>query len=237
MDISKVIEHVISFLSNLFLILLLIWLAWWRRSQVSYFLDTIGVKSVGFSTEGVTLERFEERVSRAYVKQGLGPPSENDKRKIRNIRQYLAPIVAGRRILWVDDKPTGNKDERAAFVEMQIDVQSCRSTEEALRELGEKEGGFELVISDWNRPSSSSIPLPEGLRLLKEMREKEITIPVIFYHGGVEPDELTKRRKAASERGAIGTTGSPGELLQWTVAELVRNAVRDEQASFYGLST
>jgi hypothetical protein len=52
---------------------------------------------------------------------------------------------------------------------------------------------------------------------------------MVFYHGKVTQEELAKRRHLARSAGAIGTTGSPGELLAWTVAELVKAVMEGEQ--------
>src|SRR5690606_34562704 len=132
-------------------------------------------------------------------KQGLGPPSVNDLERARRIREHLAPIVAGQRVLWVDDQPSNNDTERATLVEMKVDVQACRSTDEAIAEIEQAEIPFCAVISDWHRHAEDSQCNPAGLQLLRRMREKSgkvergnerFKLPVVFYHGLVSMDEL-----------------------------------------------
>src|SRR5690242_744505 len=99
------VEGVSSFFFNVLLVVTVSIIVWKNHEKVAKFLDKLGIKRVGLSAEGLEFERFEKRLEEAYAKQELGPPSENDKRRIRNIKQHLAPIVSGRRLLWVDDKP------------------------------------------------------------------------------------------------------------------------------------
>jgi len=47
-----------------------------QRLKVGLFFDAINLKSIGFSKEGITLARFEQRMSKAYAKQKLDPPSD-----------------------------------------------------------------------------------------------------------------------------------------------------------------
>jgi len=71
-----------------------------------------------------------------------------------------------------------------------------------------------------------------GLELLKRIRDdKKLSIPVIFYHGSVPQDELEMRPRLSLEMGGGGTTYSPGQLLVWTVRELVRTVLNEEETS------
>jgi len=226
--LKVVVEGGTAFVFNILLIVSVAGFAWWRRKHVTAFLDDLRIKSFGVSTEGLQVERFEDKVKRAYVKQNLGPPSEDDKVRIKNIRRKLAPLIAGRRLLWVDDNPVGNTEERAAFVDMRVDVQASRSTAEALRELQDPGNVFDVVISDWRRPHDDKPDEPAGIGLLHELQDHKIQVPVVFYHGKVSQEELANRRKLALSNGAIGTTGSPGELLEMTAGALVQGAMRSE---------
>jgi CheY-like chemotaxis protein len=205
---------------NLIVILLATLLVWFGRGRIRAFLDELNIRSVEVSGGGVRLERFERKVSEAYTKQGLDPPSEQDRTDFRSIVQDLAPYASDSRSLWVDNHPSNNRLERAAFVDLQIDVQACRSTEEALAELNEDPYGCDLVISDWTRGPPREEGVPEGLRLLREMRSSEMpikAIPLIFYHGVVSQAEQNQRRKATQEHGATGATNRQA-LLDGTTA-------------------
>jgi CheY-like chemotaxis protein len=226
---KSISEGLVGLAVNLIFVLALSSLAWHYRSYILEFLNKMNIKSVGVSPEGgITLERFEAQVTHAYIKQELGPPSPNDLERARQIRAHLAPIVAGQRVLWVDDRPFGNEDERALFVGMNIDVQSCRSTSAALVELREARKPYGVVISDWRRPEEDSEANPAGIILLRALRDAGVQIPVAIYHGKVEQQELARRRKLAAQYGAIGTTGSPGELMSFVVPELVKTALNGQ---------
>jgi CheY-like chemotaxis protein len=221
---------VLSPFLNFVVLLLAAILAWFNRERISTFFETLNVRSVEVSKDHVKVELFERQISEAYTNKGLDPPSEDDRREIRRIGEYLAPFVKGRRILWVDDIPKNNRLERSAFVGLQIDVQACRSTEEAMVELEDDPEGYDLVISDWTRSPQKEKDLSEGLRLLRKIRSSGAPIkgiPVIFYHGEWVESKRTQRRELMYAQGATGETVSPGELLRTTMAELVRKALLD----------
>src|SRR5690349_9823568 len=102
-----------SFLSLITYIALAL-LAWYFRDNIRQFLDAVGVKSIEVSDSGVKAERFDEPLLKAYGRKKLPPPSVEDRARIRDVRAQLAPFVAGARVLWVDDCPTGNALERSA---------------------------------------------------------------------------------------------------------------------------
>jgi CheY-like chemotaxis protein len=183
----------------------------------------LNIRSIGVG-EFFTLE-FEQSISDTYIKQGLGLPSVNDKREIRDVVEHLVPLVEGKRILWVDDHPENNHQEQAIFTKFKINVQSVRTSALAQQELLARPNYYDLMISDWNRDPQQDPNKAEGLRFLEEIRAIRIEIPVIFYHGIVDEQQLNQRRNSAKQAGAIGTTGSPGELLKWTMAGLVSKSL------------
>jgi CheY-like chemotaxis protein len=199
-------------------------LLWLARGKLAQFVGQVGVEKI--SAFGVDLQFAERQATAAYVKQGLGPPSQADKASIRDAVRFLAPLAAQTHILWVDDNPGGNTLERSTFLSWEVDVQAARTTEEGLTELEDPRQRFDLVISDWRRPNDSD-DAPAGLQLLKRMRDSKAKLrqPVIFYHGPVATEELLSRRRDAAEAGAVGATSSPGELFRWTLLELARIAL------------
>jgi CheY-like chemotaxis protein len=224
---TDILKIVLPPLLNFLIIVAIILFLLAMRERLAQLFDTLGIKSAEIPG-GFKLERFETLTVEAYTKQALGPPSKDDRRKIKSIGTYLAHLAEGSRILWVDDYPGGNTPERAALLELRIDVQTRRTTEEAMAELGDPNETYDVVISDWNRPQEG----PEaGLRLLREMRKEQVAIPLIFYHGKVDPDRLARRRQLAYEEGAVGATGSPGELFRWTMIELVKKSLLEEDVS------
>ncbi len=91
-------------------------------------------------------------------------------------------------------------------------VELAVSTEEALAAL-EKES-FDVVISDMGRP-----PDPQaGYALLKAMRERGNLTPFVIYAGSNAPEH----KQLARERGALGSTNRPQELLDLVLRAVER---------------
>src|SRR5262245_7019360 len=127
--------------------------------------------------------------------------------------ERLAAIPGWKRVLWVDDRPENNAAEIAAFARLQIEVCTRLSTEAAIAALDEAAEPFELVISDWRRPEEET-RMPAGLRLLRDVRTRGWTVPVIFYHGVLgRADRKALRALVAAERGQ-GATDRPDELFE-----------------------
>jgi CheY-like chemotaxis protein len=199
-------------------------LLWLARRPLAQFIGQLGVRRV--SAVGVSVEFTEHRAAEAYGKQGLGPPSDDDRAAIREAARYLVPLVAQSRILWVDDDPSGNQLERSTMLSWEVDVQAVRSTEEAVRELKDVRQSFDLIISDWRRPGDTDEqPAGPALARVVAALELEARPRVVFYHGLVKPAELAARRRVAEELRAVGATASPGELFRWCLIELTRVAL------------
>ena len=197
-------------------------LAYVFRRQLRQLVAELGIAR--FSALGVNVEFAEDRAVAAYRKQGLGEPSAADLRRIRDAAEHLAPLAAGRRILWVDDDPAGNRLERETFLSWRIEVQTRRSTDDALAELRPRDEPYDLVISDWTREGEPG-GTEAGPRLAQAMGEDGFRVPIVFYHGHVPSDELERRRAEAARLGALGATGSPGELYRLVLLELARRAL------------
>jgi CheY-like chemotaxis protein len=199
-------------------------LLWLARSRFAQLVAELGVQRV--SALGVDVEFTEQNAAEAYAKQGLGRPSEDDRATIRDAAQYLVPLVAQSRVLWVDDQPGGNEIERSTMLSWEVDVQAVRSTEDAVRELEDPRQRFDLIVSDWRRPGDTDAQ-PAGPALAQRVASLRLKVRprVIFYHGLVDAPELARRRHVADELRAVGATGSPGELFRWCLIELSRVAL------------
>lgn len=200
-------------------------LLWLARGRVGQLAGEAGVQRI--SMFGVNIEFAEQRAIEAYKNQGLGRPSQSDRAAIRDAATFLAPLAAGSRVLWVDDNPANNEVERSVLVSWEIDVQSERTTDDAIRELEDPDLRFDLVISDWLRDGEhDSEDEPAGLDLLSRIdRDSRIESKprVLFYHGNVPEND--ERRRRAEEASALGATPSPGVLFRRTLLELVRVAL------------
>jgi CheY-like chemotaxis protein len=117
--------------------------------------------------------------------------------------------LAGAEILWVDDVPSGNRNEARALQFGGAAVTFAASTVEALEALAKSAKGkpFDLIISDMKRKEDPTA----GLKLLAGLRDRRAPQPLIFYVGTAEqppPD------------GAIGITSRPDELLELVLSAL-----------------
>ncbi len=130
----------------------------------------------------------------------------------------LIDVPDGKRILWVDDHPENNAGEAAALAKLQIEVETVRSTEEALARLDAAEnGGFDLVISDWSRNAEGAMA---GLRLATSMRRHGHSQPLVFYHGTFGAVKRTALATAARAAGAFGEAVLPAELMRLVLTAL-----------------
>ena len=71
----------------------------------------------------------------------------------------------------------------------------------------------DLVLSDWNRPEPTTDAPSAGIDLLRKLRARHKTMPVVFYHGSFKEQERRARRDMALSEGAFGEAVMPDELL------------------------
>jgi CheY-like chemotaxis protein len=209
---------------------LAVWVAWILRYQIRAIIDATGLTELEINKEGGVKAKFDAKkfTTATYNKQGLGIPPSEDMKEVATLVQSFSSLVAGRRILWVDNYPENNRLERTALVSWGIDVQTRRTTEEAMIELGNKNDiPFDLVISDWYRNGQE-----EGQRLAEMMHAEKVAVPILFYFRVEKKNLFNKIQEKASTLKAVGATSSPRELLRWIFAELIYSSLRDKQTSF-----
>jgi CheY-like chemotaxis protein len=115
-------------------------------------------------------------------------------------------------VLWVDDRPKNNINERQALEALGVSFVLATSTEEALEKLEQQH--FDAIISDMKRPSD---PLA-GYTLLDKLRSEGDQTPFIIYAGSKVPEHLAEARR----RGAVGCTSRPNELFKMVLSALGR---------------
>jgi CheY-like chemotaxis protein len=129
--------------------------------------------------------------------------------QMQNGLRALIDLPEQKRVLWVDDRPEGNRHETAALAKLQIEVVAATSTAQALHCIGSDAEGFDLVISDWEREGEAP---QAGLQLLAAMRKIGLAEPVIFYHGA-RAEQRAERATQAALAGAFGDATLPFELM------------------------
>lgn len=112
-------------------------------------------------------------------------------------------------MLWIDDYPENNVNERTMFRRLNLIIDTATSTHEALI-LAQKEK-YDVVLSDMVRGAQADA----GLDFLQKLRSTDKTTPMIFYIGTIDP---TKGVPAQS----FGLTNRPDELLHLTIDALER---------------
>src|SRR5262245_48054512 len=124
-------------------------------------------------------------------------------------------VFEGAEILWVDDRPSNNRNEARMLRSFGALVTFAATTEEALRALRtgtEQHQPFDIILSDIGR----ELPAPDptaGLTMLPRLREAGFHQPVVFYVGRVDPG-------AGVPAGAFGLTNRPDQLLQLVIDAL-----------------
>lgn len=127
---------------------------------------------------------------------------------LRRAKKHL-PIFHDAQLLWVDDHPENNLNERRMFRQLKAEIDTAKSTEEALRIL--ESGRYDLVISDMARGDEATA----GLKFLKQFRKANNATPVMFYVGVFDA-------KKGVPAQAFGITNRPDELLHLTLDALER---------------
>lgn len=156
------------------------------------------------------LSGFANELSVAARMRGTG---DIDGTEAEDTALALIDMPEQKRVLWVDDQPGHNRHEVAALAKLQIEVVAARSTEEALARLDGDREGFDLVLSDWDRPEVLDGLPSAGLKLLQALGARPRRPPVVFYHGAFDDTRRAARRRMLLRAGAFGEAVGPGELL------------------------
>ncbi len=168
----------------------------------------------GLNVMGVEFAFVEDSIDAAIELAEKNPqwkveiPPADKKRVLNRAKQHLA-IFRQAQILWVDDHPENNRNERRMFRQLGAEIDIAKSTDEALEMLSH--GGYDLVVSDMARGDQATA----GLELLKQLRQDKKTTPLIFYIGVVDPGKGVPAQ-------AFGITNRPDELLHLTLDALER---------------
>jgi CheY-like chemotaxis protein len=126
-------------------------------------------------------------------------------------------VYEGAEILWVDDRPSNNRNESRMLRSFGALITFACTTDEALgaiKDANTESRPFDLVLSDISR----DIPEPNpraGLSMLTTFRNQGIVLPVIFYIGNFNSD-------AGVPAGAFGVTNRPDVLLTLVGEALTR---------------
>jgi CheY-like chemotaxis protein len=125
--------------------------------------------------------------------------------------------LEGAEILWVDDRPSNNRNEARMLRGFGALVTFACSTDEAieaLRHAAEQSQPFHLILSDISRAPPEG-ERDAGLRMVPRLRAEKVFLPIIFYVARADPN-------ACTPAGAFGLTNRPDQLLQLALDALAR---------------
>ena len=130
---------------------------------------------------------------------------------IRRAR-IVASFLVGAKILWVDDRPANNINEKRTLEDFGIHVDQVRSTSEALNRLLGR--SFDLILSDMDRNGRSDA----GMELLHNLQSSGCRTPIVFYVGNLE-------QSRGVPAGAFGITDHPEPLIHLVLDVLERQRI------------
>lgn len=170
-----------------------------------------------FATDGKEIHEYNLITSEENIIFNFPSPDSLKKRIVNNSQlisyRTMSEQNINKKLLWVDNKPDNNKDERKMFENESIAFDLALSTNEALEYL--KDNKYLAIISDMGRKEGAQ----EGYVLLDKLREIDKNIPLFFYAGS----NLEEHKKMALERGAQGSTNNSAELYKMVMNLIQKN--------------
>jgi hypothetical protein len=166
----------------------------------------------GFKALGLELEFASNELNKAtedFHKRSDAEISKEDREDVLNRARLVAPVLQKAQVLWVDDDPSGNINERKTLRALGVFVDLARSTHEAVKML--KEVKYDAVVSDMNRENNPK----EGERFIEVMKRKKVYNWPIFYVRRYNPE-------LGVPEGAFNITNRPDHLLHYVMDVLER---------------
>jgi CheY-like chemotaxis protein len=172
-----------------------------RRTLESNVLPRLtGAKGPGFEFSfAAAANQLDEAIANSHA-----TVSQGDRRGALGRAERHLGILQGARILWVDDAPEGNRQERKLLHSLGIIIDLADETDEALTRLARAE--YDLVITDMARDGDDKA----GQTLIRRMREKRIYRWTIIYLREFHPDDGTPAW-------AFAITNRPDQLLHYVI--------------------
>ena len=134
-------------------------------------------------------------------------PEASRERALARAKRRL-PLLQGSRILWADDIPTNNINERRMFRALGIDSEAVTTNHEVLRRLQQDGPRYDVIISDIARENNDE--KATGIDLANARIESLDLPPLLFYIGRIE-------KEMGIPAGAFGLTNRPDELLNYVI--------------------
>ena len=199
---------------------LAIYLVWLLRNSLVQALDRVsGLEAWGvkFALTGGR-EAMSDAIAMAE-KNKRWPVEGTDQERQRALDRAdkRRRVYEGAEILWVDDRPSNNRNESRMLRSFGALITFACATDEALgaiRDANTESRPFDLVLSDISR-DIPALNDRAGIDMLATFRSEGIVLPVILYVGNLKPG-------AAVPAGAFGITNRPDVLLTMVGEALTR---------------
>ena len=205
--LQKVIETIPSLLW--FALALVVMLAFYKPIR-----DDLMPNLTSFSAGGVELSFVKQSINAALELAEKTPnwkvevPQEAKDQALNRARKHLH-VFRGAQVVWVDDHPENNVNERRMLRQLRVEIDTATGTEEALRLLDK--ASYEVILSDIARGDDTTA----GLAMAQQLAEGGGQTPVIFYVGVVD-------LALGAPPHAFGITNRPDELLHLILDALER---------------
>jgi CheY-like chemotaxis protein len=157
---------------------------------------------------GVELKLAESALGEAITLRN--PSLTGPKRKaIMELLRKEQRRLNGAEILWVDDKPSGNRNESRALQFSGAAITFAATTDEAIEALSGTTAyvPFDLIISDMKRGDDPQA----GLKFIEQLRNSRHAQPLVFYVG---------KATQPPPDGSIGITDRPDDLIKIVLSAL-----------------
>ncbi len=215
-------ENSLELLKYLFWILLLVIIIFVFKKPISEFIEKLTKAEVKVNENGISVTAEAVGfITRSFIEKGFVINATDKSRYIEDGATGISDTVMKiynnlnkiryNNILWVDDHPEWNHNEKLAFETMGIKITWSMNNIDALNKIETE--NFNLVISDLFSDDGQ----PKGFDLLKEIKIRNVKVPLIFYTGRVTHDVKEK----AKNYGAYGIVDSPASLTSRVLTALV----------------
>jgi CheY-like chemotaxis protein len=166
---------------------------WLCRARITDAIDRL-TSFEGFGVKVSLSEYDRARQSRAPGSAPQGANAAIARERLRTERKRLD----GAEILWVDDRPSGNRHEMHMFAALGARITVAASTQEA--EGVVRRAAFHLIISDIGRGDRATA----GIDMLNDLRRDGVKVPVVLY---------TATARQPPPQGAAAVVDQPDDLV------------------------
>jgi CheY-like chemotaxis protein len=216
---GKQIAKAISALSSLLWVGLAGYFVYIMRDSLSAVL----VRLTGVEAFGVKFSMSGGQAMAAAIEMASKNPAwavavpEADRQRALDRANRERRVLEGAEILWVDDRPSNNRNEARMLRSFGAMITFACTTDEAIRALTlavQQSQPFHLILSDVGREIPVSDP-KAGLTMVPRLRDERFFQPVILYVGQLKPE-------TGPPPGVCGITNRPDQLLHLVLDALSR---------------